>query len=95
MSLLTDPFPNLCKILRMSSNQTPDNIGVSVHSFTLVADEVECWAQTLSETEVSLFEQLAFTADRKIYFKTNQRLTPRHVVVITHCLLYTSPSPRD
>ena len=89
MSSILDNFPHLCSIFRVTPQ--PDGLGGTIYSVVIEQENVSCWEQKLSSSEVLDYEKRGIKVDTKIYFIDDPQVTERHRILITS--RFDVPSP--
>lgn len=80
MSIL-DNLPHRCRIQRVS--RQADTVGGNRDVPVVVQEDVPCWVQQASSSEVMLFQQRGMMLKYKIFFRADLGLNEQHEIVVT------------
>jgi hypothetical protein len=80
MSLL-DRLPHRCRIERVIRQK--DSMGGSKEIPVVEQDDIPCWVQQASSSEMTLFAKRGMNSMRKIFFATDPQINERHQIVVT------------
>lgn len=81
MSLLNSTsFPHLASVQKRT--RAIDSLGGSTDSFTTVYNDLPCWRQQASESQITEYEKRGFVVTDKVYFLADYQLTEEHILLI-------------
>ena len=80
--MLLDNMPHTCTTKKRV--RTKGSLGGSSDTLTTVSENLACWQQGATESEVREYAKRGISVTNKVYFPSDPGVTTKHVLVVTN-----------